>query len=95
MDMVLSGVLAVAPNVSEFDLPQLSTIGLVIGCGLIVLGAGIGIGMIGGKAVEAVARQPEAQSRIFSTMIIAAALIEGVTFFALLIAFLALYWAKG
>ena len=62
---------------------------------MIVLGAGIGIGMIGGKAVEAVARQPEAQSRIFSTMIIAAALIEGVTFFALLIAFLALYWAKG
>ncbi len=95
MDMVLSGILAATAGASELDLPQLSAIGAAIGCGLAVVGGGIGIGLIGAKAVEAVARQPEAQSRIFSTMIIAAALIEGVTFFALLIGFLSLYWARG
>jgi len=70
-------------------------LGAGIGCGLVIIGAGLGIGIIGGKAVEAVARQPEAAGRIFSYMIIAAALIEGVTFFALVICFLALFWARG
>ena len=69
--------------------------GAGIGCGLAIVGAGIGIGLIGGKAVEAVARQPEAANRIFSYMIIAAALVEGVTLFALVICFLALFWARG
>jgi F-type H+-transporting ATPase subunit c len=68
--------------------------GAGIGCGLAIIGAGIGIGLIGGKGVEAVARQPEAANRIFSYMIIAAALVEGVTLFALLICFLALWWAR-
>jgi F-type H+-transporting ATPase subunit c len=68
--------------------------GAGMGCGLAIIGAGIGIGLIGGKAVEAVARQPEAASRIFSYMIIAAALVEGVTFFALVICFLGLFWAR-
>ena len=49
-----------------------------IGAGLAVLGAGIGIGQIGGKAVEGIARNPEASGKITTTMIIAAALIEGV-----------------
>jgi F-type H+-transporting ATPase subunit c len=44
--------------------------------------------------VDSIARQPEAGGRIFSAMIIAAALIEGVTFFALLICFLAVFWLK-
>jgi F-type H+-transporting ATPase subunit c len=68
--------------------------GAVIGCSIIIIGAGIGIGLIGGKAVESIARQPEAEGRIFMTMIIAAALIEGVTFFALLICFLTLLWMR-
>ena len=66
--------------------------GAAIGCGIIIIGAAIGIGNIGSKAVDAIARQPEAGGRIFSSMIIAAALIEGVTFFALLVCFLTVYW---
>lgn len=48
-----------------------------IGAGLAVIGAGIGIGQVGGKAMEGIARQPEAASKIQTAMIIAAALIEG------------------
>tara|TARA_R110001592_G_scaffold25463_2_gene96687 strand:- start:5113 stop:5310 length:198 start_codon:yes stop_codon:yes gene_type:complete len=55
----------------------------MIGAGLIVIGAGIGIGQIGGKAMEAIARQPEATGKIQTAMLIAAALIEGIGFAAL------------
>ncbi|NJL74640.1 MAG: ATP synthase F0 subunit C [Saprospiraceae bacterium] len=58
-----------------------------IGAGLAVLGAGIGIGQIGSKAVEGMARQPEASSQIQTAMIIAAALIEGAALFAIVGAF--------
>lgn len=64
-------------------------IGGLIGCGLIVMGAARGIGGLAGRATEAIARQPEMGGRIFTTMIIAAALIEGVTLFALIICLLA------
>jgi F-type H+-transporting ATPase subunit c len=64
-------------------------LGAAIGAGIAAIGAGIGIGQIGGKAMEAIARQPEAVGDIRSNMIIAAALIEGVAFFALVISFLA------
>ncbi|RKY04351.1 MAG: ATP synthase F0 subunit C [Planctomycetota bacterium] len=67
----------------------LGVLGGVLGAGLIVIGAGKGIGQLAGSAVEAIARQPEAGGRIFTTMIIAAALIEGVTLFALIICLLA------
>jgi F-type H+-transporting ATPase subunit c len=60
----------------------------IVGAGLVVIGAGKGIGMIGGNAVEAIARQPEAGGRIFTSMIISAALIEGFTFFALIVSLL-------
>ncbi len=66
----------------------LAIAGIGIGVGLIVAGAGKGIGNIGGHAVDAIARQPEAGGRIGTNMIIAAALIEGFTFFALIIAIL-------
>ena len=66
----------------------LALAGIGIGVGLIVAGAGRGIGNIGGHAVDAIARQPEAGGRIGTNMIIAAALIEGFTFFALIIAIL-------
>ncbi|QEC80436.1 MULTISPECIES: ATP synthase F0 subunit C [Mucilaginibacter] len=59
-----------------------------IGAGLAVIGAGIGIGSIGGKAVEGIARQPEAASKIQTNMIIAAALVEGVALFAVVVALL-------
>ncbi len=57
-----------------------------IGAGLAVIGAGLGIGRIGGSAMDAIARQPEAYSKIQTAMIIAAALIEGVALFAIVIA---------
>ena len=64
----------------------LALAGIGIGVGLIVGGAAKGIGNIAGKAVESIARQPEAGGRIGTNMIIAAALIEGFTFFALIVA---------
>ncbi|MEO0571814.1 MAG: ATP synthase F0 subunit C [Bacteroidota bacterium] len=54
-----------------------------IGAGLVVIGVGIGIGRIGGQAMEAIARQPEAYGKIQTAMLIAAALIEGIGFAAL------------
>ena len=57
-----------------------------IGAGLAAIGAGIGIGNIGGSAMEAIARQPEATSKIQTNMNIAAALIEGVALFAVVVA---------
>jgi len=60
-----------------------------IGAGLAAIGAGIGIGKIGGSAMEAIARQPEAHSKIQSTMIIAAALVEGAALFAIVVAMIA------
>lgn len=63
----------------------LAGLGAGIGAGLAVLGGGLGIGRIGGQAVEGIARQPEAGGRIAVNMIIAAALIEGFTFFALVV----------
>lgn len=59
--------------------------GGAFGAGLIILGAGYGIGRIGSAAVESMARQPEVASNINSAMIIAAALIEGATFFGLIV----------
>ena len=59
-----------------------------IGAGLAAVGAGIGVGRIGGGAVEAIARQPEAIGDIRSNMIIAAALVEGVALFAVVVALL-------
>lgn len=60
-----------------------------IGAGLAVLGAGIGIGIIGKGATESIARQPEAANKIQTAMIVTAALIEGVALFAAVIGFLA------
>lgn len=59
-----------------------------IGAGLAILGAGVGIGRIGGSACESVARQPEMAKQVQTVGIIFAALIEGAAFFALLICFL-------
>jgi len=59
------------------------TIPTIVGAGLAVIGVGIGIGQIGGKAMEAIARQPEAYGRIQTAMLIAAALIEGIGFAAI------------
>ena len=54
----------------------------IVGAGLAVIGVGIGIGQIGGKAMEAMARQPEMYGKLQTAMLIAAALIEGIGFAA-------------
>jgi F-type H+-transporting ATPase subunit c len=59
--------------------------GSAVGVGLTVIGAGYGIGRLAGSALESMARQPEVAGSIQTAMIIAAALIEGFTFFALYI----------
>lgn len=60
---------------------------VAIGAGLSVIGAGLGIGMIGGKAMEGIARQPEAAGDIRSNMILMAALIEGAALIAIVLSF--------
>jgi F-type H+-transporting ATPase subunit c len=64
------------------------TIPNIVGAGLIVIGAGLGIGKIGGSAMDAIARQPEASGKIQTAMIIAAALIEGVALFGVVVGLL-------
>lgn len=61
----------------------------VIGSGLALIGGALGIGMVGKAAVESIARQPEAAGKIQINMILAAALIEGATLFAVVAGFLA------
>lgn len=63
-------------------------LGAALGTGLIILGAGFGIGRIGASAVESMARQPEVAGRVQTAMIISAALIEGATFFGLIVCIL-------
>lgn len=63
--------------------------GGALGAGIAVIGAGLGIGRIGGEAMGAMARQPEKIGDLRSSMIIAAALVEGVAFLAVIVALLA------
>ena len=67
----------------------LGNMGGAIGAGLAVIGAGLGIGRVGGSAVEAMARQPEMAGQINTAMIVTAAMIEGAALFAVLGGFLA------
>ena len=78
-------ILAASDGTTNYGL---ALIGAGVGAGLAGIGGGIGIGAIGGRACEAIARQPEAGGRIFTTMIISAALIEGFTFFAMVVCLL-------
>jgi len=69
----------------------LAKAGAAVGAGIAVVGAGIGIGNIGGSAMEAMGRQPEASGDIRNNMIVAAALVEGVAFLAIIVCILALF----
>lgn len=68
---------------------EVAKMGGALGAGIAVLGAGLGIGRIGGQAMDAMARQPEKIGDLRSSMIIAAALVEGVAFLAVIVALLA------
>ena len=63
-------------------------IGAGLGAGLTILGAGYGFGRIGGAALESMARQPEVAGRVGTNMLIIAALLEGATFFSLIVCIL-------
>ncbi|HAP50834.1 MAG: ATP synthase F0 subunit C [Muribaculaceae bacterium] len=69
----------------------IANLGAALGAGIAAIAAGIGIGKIGGSAMEAIARQPESTGDIRSNMIVIAALIEGVAFVALIVCFLAIF----
>ncbi len=77
---------ATAPAEAAAAVPHsLILSGGAFGAGLVILGAAFGIGKIGSSAVESMARQPEVAGQVQTAMIIAAALIEGATFFALIV----------
>jgi F-type H+-transporting ATPase subunit c len=67
---------------------MLAYLGAGLGAGLAIIGAGMGIGRLAASAMEGIARQPSAGGDIRGAMIVAAALIEGATFFALIICIL-------
>ncbi|MFM9005462.1 MAG: ATP synthase F0 subunit C [Flavobacteriales bacterium] len=62
-----------------------------IGAGLAAIGAGIGVGLIGGHAMDAMARQPESAGDLRANMIVAAALVEGVALFAVILCLLVVF----
>jgi F-type H+-transporting ATPase subunit c len=88
--LVLGPTATFAADAAEgAHVPQpLIYLGGAFGAGLVILGAGMGIGRIGASAVESISRQPEAAGNIQTAMIISAALIEGATFFGLIICML-------
>ena len=92
---VVAVLMAATPVFAQPVVPanptSLTTVSLgssAIGAGLVIIGAAFGFGRIGGSALESMARQPEAAGRIQPAMIIIAALLEGATFFALLVCLL-------
>ena len=79
----MSTLLVVLQAVADFA--AFGKMGAAIGAGLATLGAGLGIGNIGKSAMEAIARQPEATGDIRSNMIIAGALVEGISSFLVIL----------
>ena len=88
--MSIAVILVASPAMAQggATTPGPMNLGSAIGAGLVILGAGFGIGKIGSSAVESMARQPEVAGNVQTAMIIAAALIEGATFFALIVCML-------
>jgi F-type H+-transporting ATPase subunit c len=86
LSAILSVLLQVTDNAASF-----SEVGAAFSAALTAVGAGYGISRIGVSAMEAIARQPEASGDIRSNMIVSAALIEGVSFFAVIVCALVLF----
>jgi F-type H+-transporting ATPase subunit c len=66
----------------------LAFLGAGIGAGIAIIGGGVGIGLLANGALQGISRQPQAAATIQTAMLIAAALIEGIAFLALVICFL-------
>ena len=89
--VVFAVAVLMTPSVAfaaEGESSSLIYLGGAFGAGLVILGAGMGIGKIGAAAVESMSRQPEVAGSIQTAMIIAAALIEGATFLGLIVCML-------
>ncbi len=91
--VVIVLLLSAAPAWAQAQVPTNSTlsggaIGAGIGAAITILGAGLGFGRIGASALESMARQPEIAGRIQTAMLIIAALLEGATFFSLIVCIL-------
>ncbi|HZZ44491.1 MAG TPA: ATP synthase F0 subunit C [Tepidisphaeraceae bacterium] len=84
----MAGTTAAGVNAPADSGHGLMIMGACLGAGLAAIGAGRGIGQIGGSATEAIARQPESNAQISQAMIISAALIEGVALFAIVLCLL-------
>ena len=87
--LVATPALAQDDTVQAVEAAALIDLTAAFGAGLIIIGAGLGIGRIGSTAVESMARQPEAAGNIQTAMLISAALIEGATFFGLIVCIIA------
>ena len=88
LSAILTVLLQAGETVAASSLPQL---GATFGAAFAAIGAAYGISRIGSSAMEAIARQPEASGDIRSNMIVSAALIEGVAFFAVITCALVLF----
>jgi F-type H+-transporting ATPase subunit c len=84
-------MLSILLEAAASNLAPIAKMGAALGAGIAAIGAGLGIGQIGRGALESIARQPEATGDIRSNMIVAAALIEGVAFFAIVVCFLVIF----
>lgn len=93
--IALGGVAAMAQDGGATMIPDkgLRALGIGLGCGLVVMGGGKGIGNIGSSAVESMARQPEAAKDISGAMILSAAFVEGATLFGVLTCLLMIFIA--
>jgi len=90
--LIAGAAMAAMPAIASAQADAPSSVGkglAVMGAGLALIGGGIGIGLVGKGAVESIARQPEATGKIQINMILAAALIEGATLFAVVAGFIA------
>ncbi len=76
---------------AALDLTPLAKMAAAFGAGIAAIAAGMGIGQIGRAAVESIARQPEAAGDIRANLVVAAALIEGVAFFAIVVCLLIVF----
>ena len=83
--IVLAVMATATPAFAQGEASSTIMAGAAVGAGLVMLGAGYGIGKIGSAAVESMARQPEVAGSVQTAMIISAALIEGATFFGLIV----------
>lgn len=94
LSMILAILADAAQNAADLvnaNSALVAKLGACIGAGIAAIAAGIGIGRIGGSAMESIARQPESTGDIRSNMIVIAALIEGVALIALIVCLLALF----